>query len=113
MIVCYSGRLEISFNIFCVQSGLLQYTITQDFSANKRENLISVIGLILHYIILRNGIERFRGTEMSFTDTSGVQPYQEYSYQLRACTVAGCTDSSKVSKLVFMELVPEFYQPMW
>jgi len=42
---------------------------------------------------------------MSFTDTSGVQPYQEYSYQLRACTVVGCADSSKVSKLVFTELV--------
>lgn len=40
---------------------------------------------------------------MSFTDTSGVQPYQEYSYQLRACTVAGCTDSSKVSEVGFME----------
>ncbi|XP_055581897.1 usherin [Falco cherrug] len=67
-------------------------------------------GLIIHYIILRNGIEHFRGTEMSFTDTSGVRPYQEYSYQLRACTVAGCTDSSKVVA-VTVQGVPESVQP--
>lgn len=83
------------------------------FSANKRENFLSVIGLIIHYIILRDGIERFRGTETSFRDTSGIQPYQEYSYQLRACTVAGCTDSSKVSELVYTELVPDIYQLVW
>ncbi|NXO10183.1 USH2A protein, partial [Oriolus oriolus] len=79
-------------------------------NANKRENSLSAIGLIIHYIILRNGIEHFRGTEMSFTDTSGVQPYQEYSYQLRACTVAGCTDSSKVVA-VTIQGVPESVQP--
>lgn len=31
-------------------------------------------------------------------DTSDIQPYQEYSYLLRACTVAGCSDSSTVGK---------------
>ncbi|XP_065600248.1 usherin [Cyrtonyx montezumae] len=67
-------------------------------------------GLIIHYIILRNGIERFRGTEMSFRDTSGIQPYHEYSYQLRACTVVGCTDSSKVVA-VTVQGVPESVQP--
>ncbi|OXB77922.1 UNVERIFIED_CONTAM: hypothetical protein H355_015208, partial [Colinus virginianus] len=67
-------------------------------------------GLIIHYIILRNGIERFRGTEMSFRDTSGIQPYHEYSYQLRACTVVGCADSSKVVA-VTVQGVPESVQP--
>ncbi|XP_040523223.1 usherin isoform X2 [Gallus gallus] len=67
-------------------------------------------GLIIHYIVLRNGIERFRGTEMSFRDTSGIQPYHEYSYQLRACTVAGCADSSKVVA-VTVQGVPESVQP--
>ncbi|XP_039386307.1 usherin [Mauremys reevesii] len=67
-------------------------------------------GLIIHYIVLRNGIERFRGRELSFTDTGGIQPYQEYSYQLRACTVAGCTDSSKVVA-VTVQGVPESVQP--
>lgn len=83
--------------------GVGYYPITQDPSANKRETFLCAIGVIIHYIILRNGIEHFRGTERSFTDTSGVQPYREYSYQLRACTVAGCTDSSKVSEVGFME----------
>ncbi|XP_009864107.1 PREDICTED: usherin-like [Apaloderma vittatum] len=85
---------------------------------NNREDMILLNweeplqpnGLIIHYIILRNGIERFRGTEMSFTDTSGVQPYQEYSYQLRACTVSGCTDSRKVVA-VTVQGVPESVQP--
>uniref|UniRef100_A0A8D0L665 Usherin n=1 Tax=Sphenodon punctatus TaxID=8508 RepID=A0A8D0L665_SPHPU len=67
-------------------------------------------GHIVHYIILRNGIERFRGTEMSFADTGGIQPYQEYSYQLRTCTVAGCTDSNKVVA-VTVQGAPESVQP--
>ncbi|KAJ6666901.1 hypothetical protein lerEdw1_018903 [Lerista edwardsae] len=67
-------------------------------------------GIVLHYIVLRNGIERFRGKELSFTDTSGIQPYQEYSYQLRVCTVAGCTDSRKVVA-VTVQGVPESVQP--
>ncbi|XP_070813494.1 usherin [Pituophis catenifer annectens] len=53
-------------------------------------------GIIIYYIILRNGVERFRGKELNFMDTSDIQPYQEYSYFLRACTVAGCSDSSTV-----------------
>ncbi|XP_062981457.1 usherin [Elgaria multicarinata webbii] len=67
-------------------------------------------GIIIHYILLRNGIERFRGKELSFTDTGGIEPYQEYSYQLRACTVAGCADSSKVVA-VTVQGVPESVQP--
>ncbi|XP_002760562.4 usherin [Callithrix jacchus] len=53
-------------------------------------------GPIIYYILLRNGIERFRGTSLSFSDTEGIQPFQEYSYQLKACTVAGCAVSSEV-----------------
>ncbi|KYO43601.1 usherin isoform J [Alligator mississippiensis] len=67
-------------------------------------------GLITHYIVFRNGMERFRGKELSFLDTGGIQPYQEYSYQLRACTVAGCTDSSKVVA-VTVQGIPESVQP--
>ncbi|MFT7813012.1 usherin [Arapaima gigas] len=52
-------------------------------------------GEISHYVILRNGQERYRGTDLSFTDI-GIQPFQEYEYQLRVCTVTGCTDSTKV-----------------
>lgn len=96
MTICYCGHVDISLDVFCMQSRLLSHH-TGSLS------FLSLIGLIIHYIILRNGIEHFRGTEMSFTDTSGVQPYQEYSYQLRACTVAGCTDSSKVGEVGFMK----------
>ncbi|XP_006890633.1 PREDICTED: usherin [Elephantulus edwardii] len=53
-------------------------------------------GLIMYYILLRNGIECFRGTSLSFSDTKGIQSFQEYSYQLKACTAVGCTASSKV-----------------
>ncbi|XP_025748029.1 usherin [Callorhinus ursinus] len=53
-------------------------------------------GPIVYYILLRNGIECFRGTSLSFSDTEGIWPFQEYSYQLKACTVAGCAISSKV-----------------
>ncbi|KAB0344935.1 hypothetical protein FD754_021861, partial [Muntiacus muntjak] len=53
-------------------------------------------GPIIAYILLRNGIECFRGTSLSFSDTEGIQPFMEYSYQLKACTVAGCATSSKV-----------------
>ncbi|KAI5940642.1 Usherin [Manis javanica] len=53
-------------------------------------------GPIIYYILLRNGIKCFQGTSLSFSDTKGIQPFQEYSYQLKACTVAGCSASSKV-----------------
>uniref|UniRef100_A0A8C6X579 Usherin n=1 Tax=Naja naja TaxID=35670 RepID=A0A8C6X579_NAJNA len=65
-------------------------------------------GIIIYYIILRNGVEHFRGKELSFMDTSGIQPYQEYSYLLRACTVAGCSDSSTV---VTVQGIPENVLP--
>ncbi|KAF7657914.1 hypothetical protein LDENG_00020330, partial [Lucifuga dentata] len=53
-------------------------------------------GYITHYIILRDGQERYRGDEHSFTDVGGIRPFQEYSYQLRVCNQAGCTDSTQV-----------------
>ncbi|XP_054432559.1 LOW QUALITY PROTEIN: usherin [Pteronotus mesoamericanus] len=53
-------------------------------------------GPILCYILLRDGTELFRGTSLSFCDTKGIQPFREYSYQLKACTVAGCATSGEV-----------------
>ncbi|XP_040841245.1 usherin [Ochotona curzoniae] len=53
-------------------------------------------GPVIYYTLLRNGIEHFRGTSLSFSDTKGIHPFQEYSYQLKACTVAGCATSSQV-----------------
>ena len=54
-------------------------------------------GAIIHYVILRDGQERYRGDENSFTDVGGIRPFQEYNYQLRVCNYAGCTDSTQVS----------------
>ncbi|KAM9408306.1 LOW QUALITY PROTEIN: usherin [Pholidichthys leucotaenia] len=67
-------------------------------------------GMITHYIILRDGQERYRGDEYSFTDVGGIRPFQEYSYQLRVCNRAGCTDSTKVMA-VTAEAAPEDVQP--
>ncbi|CAG5853774.1 unnamed protein product, partial [Menidia menidia] len=67
-------------------------------------------GVITHYVILRDGRERYRGDENSFTDVGGIGPFQEYSYQLRACNRAGCTDSTKVVALT-VQGVPEDVQP--
>lgn len=53
-------------------------------------------GDITHYVVLRDGQERYRGDENSFTDVGGIRPFQEYRYQLRACNRAGCADSTQV-----------------
>ncbi|XP_013375386.1 PREDICTED: usherin isoform X1 [Chinchilla lanigera] len=67
-------------------------------------------GPIIYYILLRNGIERFRGTSLSFSDTEGIHPFQEYSYQLEACTIAGCAASHKVV-VAMTQGVPENIMP--
>lgn len=61
-------------------------------------SLFCLPGPIIHYILFRDGRERFQGTALSFTDTQGIQPLQEYSYQLKACTAAGCAVSCKVRR---------------
>ncbi|KAK2920361.1 hypothetical protein Q8A73_002565 [Channa argus] len=67
-------------------------------------------GGITHYIILRDGQERYRGDENSFIDVGGIWPFHEYSYQLRVCNRAGCTDSAQVVA-VTAQGVPEGVQP--
>ncbi|TRY59653.1 hypothetical protein DNTS_027396, partial [Danionella cerebrum] len=71
--------------------GLRNDMIQLEWSAPEKPN-----GEIRYYVILRDGQERYRGTDHSFTDAGGILPFQEYNYQLRACTAAGCTDSTKV-----------------
>ncbi|XP_071778073.2 usherin [Centroberyx gerrardi] len=66
-------------------------------------------GNITHYVVLRDGQERYRGDENSFTDVGGIRPFQEYSYQLRACNRAGCTDSAQMMA-VTVQGVPEGVQ---
>ncbi|XP_047436500.1 usherin [Mugil cephalus] len=67
-------------------------------------------GEITHYVILRDGRERYRGDESSFTDVGGIKPFREYKYQLRVCNRAGCTDSAQVVA-VTVQGVPEDVQP--
>ncbi|XP_053172998.1 usherin [Scomber japonicus] len=67
-------------------------------------------GDITHYVILRDGQERYRGDENSFTDVGGIRPFQEYSYQLQVCNRAGCTDSAQVVAGT-VQGVPEGVQP--
>ncbi|XP_041646715.1 usherin [Cheilinus undulatus] len=67
-------------------------------------------GEITHYVVLRNGQERYRGDENSFTDVGGIRPFKEYSYQLRVCNRAACTDSPQVVA-VTVQGVPEGVLP--
>ncbi|XP_077569166.1 usherin [Stigmatopora nigra] len=79
-------------------------TIQWHWQAPARPN-----GIISHYVILRDGQERYRGDEKSFTDMGLITPFQEFSYQLRACNSAGCTDSRKMVA-VTVQGVPEGVQ---
>ncbi|XP_075060358.1 usherin [Mixophyes fleayi] len=65
---------------------------------------------IVYYVLLRDGFVQFNGSEQSFEDQGGIQPFKEYTYQLRACTVAGCLDSAKVIAAI-EQGVPENVSP--
>ncbi|KAM4744035.1 usherin isoform 2-T2 [Anableps anableps] len=67
-------------------------------------------GIITHYVVLRDGQERYRGDENTFTDVGGIGPFREFIYQLMACNQAGCTDSTKVVA-VTTQGVPEDVKP--
>ncbi|XP_068597953.1 usherin [Brachionichthys hirsutus] len=67
-------------------------------------------GDVTHYVILRDGQERYRGDENSFTDVGGIRPFHVYTYQLRVCNRAGCTDSAQVVAATVWG-VPEGVQP--
>nr|XP_023995187.1 usherin-like [Salvelinus alpinus] len=69
-------------------------------------------GDISHYVVLRDGQERYRGDEMSFTDVGGIHPFQEYGYWLRACNTAGCTDSSQVMAVTVQGVPEEVSSPI-
>ncbi|KAM4770863.1 usherin [Rhinophrynus dorsalis] len=84
---------------------------------DSREDLISLTwdepskpNGIIHYVLLRDGIERYRGKEQTFQDKRGISPFKEYAYQISACTVAGCSDSTKVMAAI-KQGVPEDVTP--
>ncbi|XP_044147224.1 usherin [Bufo gargarizans] len=81
--------------------------------AENREGVISLswqeprkLNGVIYYVLVRDGVERFKGTEKRFEDQGGIETYQEYTYQLRACTVAGCLHSAKVTAAI-KQGVPE------
>ncbi|XP_041469805.1 usherin-like [Lytechinus variegatus] len=53
-------------------------------------------GIIVTYILRRDGIEIYRGADTSHNDNTGIQPFQHYSYILSACTRVGCAASQPV-----------------
>ncbi|XP_029001116.1 usherin isoform X2 [Betta splendens] len=67
-------------------------------------------GDITHYVVLRDGQERYRGDETTFIDVGGIRPFQGYSYRLRACNRAACTDSTQVVA-VTAQGIPDGVQP--
>nr|KAG5712413.1 hypothetical protein BaRGS_023992 [Batillaria attramentaria] len=67
-------------------------------------------GEIVRYILLRDGVELFRGLDTEFMDDRNVLPYRLYTYMLTACTDAGCTDSPTV-KVATAQGIPEDLLP--
>lgn len=60
-------------------------------------------GQITEYVLIQllsNGrdVTVFRGSNLHYTIT-GLVPFTQYSYKLRACTNAGCTESAVISKM--------------
>ncbi|KAL5008917.1 hypothetical protein ScPMuIL_014498, partial [Solemya velum] len=52
-------------------------------------------GIIVEYILTRDGLELYRGLKLEYEDATTIQPFQSYSYIITACTKAGCTSSEK------------------
>jgi len=48
-------------------------------------------------VLVRDGIELYRGMAQTYTDDTTILPYRSYTYVLTACTVAGCISSTSVS----------------
>ncbi|XP_053408878.1 usherin-like [Mercenaria mercenaria] len=54
-------------------------------------------GEILRFILVRDGIELYRGLDLGYTDDTTILPYRSYTYLLTACTVAGCVTSPSIT----------------
>ncbi|KAG8518223.1 Usherin, partial [Galemys pyrenaicus] len=62
----------------------------------NRRKLIQSNASVIYYILVQNGTEFYRGMSLSFSDTKGIQPFQEYSYHLKTCSIVRCVANSKV-----------------
>ncbi|KAH3846702.1 hypothetical protein DPMN_089004 [Dreissena polymorpha] len=54
-------------------------------------------GEILRFVLVRDGIELYRGLNLAYTDDTTILPYRSYTYVLTACTVAGCVTSPNLT----------------
>ncbi|XP_052767673.1 usherin-like isoform X2 [Mya arenaria] len=67
-------------------------------------------GEILRFILVRDGIELYRGLDLAYTDDTTILPYRSYTYILTACTIAGCVDSPSIT-VATAQAAPEGVQP--
>ena len=66
-------------------------------------------GRITNYVVYREGIRVYSGTARSFSLRSGLRPFTSYTFQLEACTSAGCTKGS-IQNITTAEIPPEYLQ---
>uniref|UniRef100_H2YEQ8 Usherin n=1 Tax=Ciona savignyi TaxID=51511 RepID=H2YEQ8_CIOSA len=64
-------------------------------------------GEITRYVLLRDGLEIWRGLALRHTDSFQILSYREYEYTLRACTSVGCSSSIPI-RATSVQGVPEF-----
>nr|XP_018671138.2 usherin isoform X1 [Ciona intestinalis] len=79
--------------------------ITLSWKPPKKPN-----GEITRYILLRDGLEIWRGLALRHTDSFQILSYREYEYTLRACTSVGCSSSVPV-RATSVQGIPEFVSP--
>ncbi len=63
-------------------------------------------GIIMQYILLREGVEIYHSqSDLSYTDDNVILPYNTYTYTLRACTQKGCIESESVSLYCILNIL--------
>ncbi|XP_028396319.1 LOW QUALITY PROTEIN: usherin-like [Dendronephthya gigantea] len=65
-------------------------------------------GAITDYIVYSNGVKEYSGTKREF-HLPGLTPFTSYTFQLEACTSAGCTKGS-IQVVTTAEIPPDLLQ---
>ena len=65
-------------------------------------------GVITDYIVYSNGVKEYSGTKRQF-HLPGLTPFTSYTFQLEACTSAGCTKGS-IQVITTAEIPPDLLQ---
>ncbi|XP_071494817.1 LOW QUALITY PROTEIN: usherin-like [Diadema antillarum] len=111
-------------------SGLSNATTDEDIPAGVRTPVWSVAmgvldtieltwepplqpnGIIVTYTLTRGDIEIYRGTDTTHSDSTGIQPYQHYTYTLGACTRVGCAFSQPVVAATLQAAPENLFDPV-